>query len=69
MIEDKSRQVHGNKNSIIYFACLGKERYATETLSTDKILNKEYFLWKNHIGNVHQKLVPDPFLIWVNKPK
>ena len=25
----------------------------------------EYFLWKNHAENVHQKLVPDPFLILV----
>ena len=27
------------------------------------------FLWKNHAENVHQKLVPDPFLILVNSPK
>ena len=26
-------------------------------------------LWKNHAGNVHQKLVPDPILILVNNPK
>ena len=24
---------------------------------------------KNHAQNVHQKLVPDPFLILVNSPK
>ena len=24
---------------------------------------------KNHEENVHQKLVPDPFLIFVNNPK
>ena len=25
--------------------------------------------WKNHVENVHQKLVPAPFLILVNNPK
>ena len=25
--------------------------------------------WENHTENVHQKLVQDPFLILVNKPK
>ena len=27
------------------------------------------FLWKNHAENVHQKLVADPFFIFVNNPK
>ena len=27
------------------------------------------FLWENHAEYVHQKLVPDPFLILVNNPK
>ena len=27
------------------------------------------FLWKNYAKDVHQKLVPDPFLILVNNPK
>ena len=26
-------------------------------------------LWKNHAKNVHEKLVPGPFLILVNNPK
>ena len=37
------------------------------TLSVDKLLNKEYFLWKNNAENVHQKLVSGPFLILVSK--
>ena len=39
--------------------------YDIETLSIDRVLNKED-LWRNHAQNVHQKLVPDPFLILVN---
>ena len=27
------------------------------------------FLWENHAENIHQKLVPGPFLILVNNPK
>ena len=27
------------------------------------------FLWKNHVENFHQKLVPDPFSILVNNLK
>ena len=27
------------------------------------------FVWKTHAENVHQKLIPDPFLILVNNPK
>ena len=34
-----------------------------------EILSRGIFLWKNHAENVHQKLVADPFLISVNKPK
>ena len=37
-----------------------------ETLSIDRVLNKEQ---KNHTENVKQKVVPDPFLIFVNNPK
>ena len=40
-----------------------KKRYGIETLSTDTVLNKEHF-YENHAENVHQKLVPDPFLFW-----
>ena len=40
-----------------------------ETLSIDRELNKEHFLWKNHTENVHQKLALDPFLILLNNPK
>ena len=43
--------------------------YGIETLSIDRVLNKEHFLWENHEENVHQKLVPDPLLILVNNPK
>ena len=59
-----------NKNLITYFIWhLEKEkRYDTETLSIDSILNKEHFR-KSHVENVHQKLVPELFLILVNNPK
>ena len=43
--------------------------YDIETLSIDRVLNKEHFLWKNHAENMHQKLVPDAFIILVNGPK
>ena len=33
----------------------------------DRGLNKD--LWKNYAENVHQKLAPDPFLIFINNPK
>ena len=39
-----------------------------ETLSIDRVLNTT-FLWKNRAENVHQKLVPDPFIILLNNPK
>ena len=46
-----------------------EKRYDIETLSIGKELYKKDFLWKNHTENVHQKVVPNPFLIMVNKPK
>ena len=45
-----------------------EKRYDIETLLIDKILN-EYILWKNHAENVHQKLVPNSLLIFVNNTK
>ena len=54
-----------NKNLTNFFWYLQKEkRYEIETLSIDRIS----FLWKSHAENVHQKLVPDLFLILVNNP-
>ena len=41
----------------------------TLTLSIDSVLNKEHFYGKNGTENVLQKLVPNPFLIYVNNPK
>ena len=35
---------------------------------TLNLLNKEH-LYEKHAENVHQKLLPDPFLILVNNPK
>ena len=35
--------------------------YDTETMSIDRVLNKEHFYEKNHAENVHQKLVLAPF--------
>ena len=60
-----------NKNSITHFFWyLGKEkRYGIQTLSIDSVLHKEHFYGKTMYKNVHQKLVPDPFLILVNNPK
>ena len=56
-----------NKNLITHFVWyLWKEkRYDIDTLAIDRVLNKEHF----YAGNVHQKLVPDPFLILLNNPK
>ena len=46
---------------------LEKERSSDiETLAIDTVLNKEHFCEKNHAENVHQKLVPDSFFIFVN---
>ena len=39
-----------------------------ETLSIDRVLNKEHFYGKKHAEKVHQKLVPDPSFILVNNP-
>ena len=60
-----------NKNLITYFAWyLKKEkRCGAVTLSIDRLINKEYFLWKNHTENMHQRLVSDPFLILVSNQK
>ena len=48
---------------------LEEKRYDIETLFVDRLLNKEHFYGKSDAENVHQKLVPDPFLISVNNPK
>ena len=55
-----------NKNLITHFVWyLEKEkRYGIKTLSVDRI-----FLWKSHAENVHQNLVPCPFLILMNNLK
>ena len=47
-----------------------EKRYDIKTISTDEVLIKYgTFLWKNYPQNIHQKLVPDPFLVLVNNPK
>ena len=43
-------------------------RCDTETLSINKILNREHFYGKI-TENVHQKLAPDPFLILLYNQK
>ena len=55
-----------NKNLITHFVWyLEKEKsYDIETSSIDRVLNKEHFYGKNNAENVHQKLVPHPFLFW-----
>ena len=60
-----------NNNLITCFVWyLEKEiRCDIETLAADIVLNTEDFYGKNHIENVHQKLVPDPFLILPNNTK
>ena len=60
-----------SENLIGHFVwCLEKEiRCDTETLSIDRELSNEQFLWKNHAKNMHQKLAPNPFLILLNNPK
>ena len=59
-----------NKNLITHFIwCREKEKsYEIETFSIDRVLNKEHFFWSD-AENVHQKLVPDSFLMLVNNPK
>ena len=58
-----------NENLITHFIWyIEKEkRYDIETLSFDRV--QVTLLWKCHAENVHQKLVPDPFLVLVNNPK
>ena len=46
-----------------------EKRYDIETLSIDRVLNKENFYGKIMQKNVHQKLVPDSFFILVDNPK
>ena len=46
-----------------------KKGIIIETMTIDRVLNKNHFLWKNHAENVHQKLVPDSILILINNPK
>ena len=46
-----------------------EKRYEIETLSKDRVLNKQHFYGKNHAENMHQNLVPDLFLILINNPK
>ena len=60
-----------NKNLIIHFVSYleKKKRCDIETLSIDKVLNKKDFLLENYAENVHQRLVPDFFLILVSNPK
>ena len=60
-----------NKNLITHFVWyLEKEKgYDIQTLSIDRVLHKEYFFCKNHVENMHQRLVPDTFLIMINNPK
>ena len=43
--------------------------YDIEALSIDRLLYKKRFYGKIYAENVHQKLVPDPFLNLVNNPK
>ena len=44
-------------------------RYDNETSSVYRVLNKEHFVLENYAENAHQRLIPDLFLILVNKPK
>ena len=57
-----------NKTLILHFIWyLEKEKiYDIETLSIDRVLNKENIFYAE---NIHQKLVPDPFIILVRNPK
>ena len=60
-----------NKNLIVHFVWyLDKEKsYGIEILSFDRLLNKEHFYGQKHKENVHQKLFPDPYLIFLSNPK
>ena len=44
-----------------------EKRYDIATLSTDIVL--EHLYEKDYAENMHQKLIPDSFLILVNNPK
>ena len=50
------------------FDILRKKKYDIETLSIDRVLNKEHF-YGEFVQKMHEKLVPDYFLILVNNPK
>ena len=54
-----------NKNLIThFFLYLQKEKlHDVDTLAIDTALNKGQFMEKS-CRNIHQKLVPDPFLFW-----
>ena len=60
-----------NKNLTTHYVWYleNKIRRDIETLSIDRVVNKEPFLWKNHAENVHQKLASDSFSILLNDPK
>ena len=45
-----------------------EKKYDIETLSIDRVLNKEH-LFKNYAENINQKVVPEPFFVLVNNPK
>ena len=60
-----------NKNLITHFVWYFEKevRWDIKTLAIDRELYKEYFLWKNHAENLHQKVAPDLILILLNNPK
>ena len=51
-----------NKNLITHFVWYyeKEKRYSSETLSVNRVLNKEHF----YSENLHKKLVLDPFKFW-----
>ena len=59
-----------NKNLVTHFVWyLEKEKeHGIEILSIDRVLNKELF-YGQIMYKMHQKLVPDPFLMLVNNQK
>ena len=58
-----------NKNLITHLVCILRKKRGLTLKLIDRVLNKEYFLWKNHVENVPQNLVLDPFLVLVNHPQ
>ena len=50
------------------FDVLRRKKGMALKLSIDRVVNKEHFSG-NHAENVHQKLVPNPFLILANNKK